>query len=69
MQAWLLVLQLGSALLGLEAAVAHESLQEWLSVWVQGLEKVSAALEMVLAWGMACSTSLCPIQTRRWEHC
>ncbi len=69
MQAWLLVLQPGSALLALEpAAVEPESLQGWLTAWEQALEQVSAVLVSVLAWEMACSTTLCPILTRRWVH-
>ena len=67
-QAWLLVLQLVPALLGLESAVRPELPQESLLEWEQALETASAVLVSVLAWAMAYSTTLCPIQTRRWVH-
>ena len=67
-QAWPLVLQLVPALLGVESAVQLELPQESLLEWEQVLETASAVLVSVLAWGMAYSTTLCPIQTRRWVH-
>ena len=36
--------------------------------WEQAWEQVFAVLVSALAWEMACSTTLCPILTRRWEH-